>query len=114
MAILKTTRHILENPWEPEINCVPLSVHKSSDVLVNPESLQIDQIQLWEQIYYNSGLLGLYVSYKPRAEFYLLTYNLFLSLETGYETFKGESGVESLVNKFATWGIDLQIFNLKY
>ena len=35
--------------------------------------MQIEDVDIWEQLYYDTGGIGVYVSWAPYAEFYLLT-----------------------------------------
>ena len=94
MPIFKTTKNILKVPNEDELfdpNWM------DSDKLVLPpkrdwdykRELTLEDVDIWEQLYYMSGGLGLYVSWSPYAEFYLITYYQFLTKQDTFETFYG-------------------------
>ena len=99
MPFFKTTKNILVTPWEDEafsnLNLM------NSEKLIFPNNtkwdysreLQIEDVMLWEQIYYLSGGLGFYASYEPYAEFYMITYNSgkgsYNNPNLGIETFYG-------------------------
>ena len=116
MSIFKTTEHIFNNPWESKIKSDPWSGSISPPPVLSDRQgdITIEDVNLWEQIYFEPGLVGLYVSWDPQREFYLLTYNMFLSKEHGYEIFRGEQGVEQIINKFSKWNIPLKQFTIKY
>jgi len=115
MAILKTTKHILQNPWESNpLNTGTLPANVSATMKPIHRNFTIEEIELWEQLYYSPGFIGLYVAHKPLVEYYLVTYNLFLSDTEGYETFSGEHGVYKIKEKFRNLGISLQISNINY
>jgi hypothetical protein len=78
MSIFKTNRDIFVAPWEDELFD---SNWMDSDKIIFPpkidwdysRELQIEDVDIWEQIYYASGNFALYASWSPYAEFYLIT-----------------------------------------
>ena len=99
MTFFRTTYNILKTPWEDEafnnlnlFNDNKIVLPKNSKWDYSRE-LQIEDVMLWEQIYYQSGGLGLYASYEPYAEFYMITYNSnkgsYNNPNLGIETFYG-------------------------
>ncbi len=93
MPIFKSTFNILTKPWEDEVfdpNWM------DSDKLVLPPKknwdyarpLQIEDVNIWEVIFEHGGGWGLYASWDPYAEFYLLRMG-----PQGMETYYG-SGVQ--------------------
>jgi hypothetical protein len=78
MPLFKSTYNILVKQDEDEVfnpNWM------DSDKLVLPpktnwsydRDMQIEDVDIWEQLYYDTGGIGVYVSWAPYAEFYLLT-----------------------------------------
>jgi hypothetical protein len=78
MPIFRGNRDIFKNPDQDEVfneNWM------DSDKLVLPPSppwdysreMTIDDVDIWEQIYYETGGQALYAAYCPFAEFYLIT-----------------------------------------
>jgi hypothetical protein len=93
MPVFKSTYNILKTPWENEVfnpNWM------DSDKLVLPTKkdwdykrvLQIEDVNVWEVIFESGGGWGLYASWDPYAEFYLL-----MTGSKGIETFYG-AGVQ--------------------
>lgn len=81
MPFFKSTNNILHTPWEDEVfdpNWM------DSDKLVLPPKkewdysrpLQLEDVNIWEVIFERGGGYGLYASWDPYAEFYLLTVGL--------------------------------------
>lgn len=88
MPIFKSTLNILSKPWEDEVFDINWM---DSDKLVLPPKkdwdyarpLQIEDVNIWEVIFENGGGWGLYASWDPYAEFYLLKMGS-SSIETYY------------------------------
>jgi hypothetical protein len=109
MAIFKTTKQILETPWEDELLGNRALEDTGGKIWLPPggpddlknkwdysRELSIDDIDIWEQIYYQGGGLGLYAAWKPYAEFYLITHHLFRYIPNSIETFYGpNSGIKA-------------------
>lgn len=95
MPFFKTTENILRTPWDDELYN---ENWMDSDKLVLPPSipwdyhreLQIEDVDIWEQIYYQGGGLGLYASWSPYAEFYMIVHHLFMYKNNSIETFYGK------------------------
>lgn len=78
MPFFKTTYNIFTKPWEDESwddnwmdsNKVVFPPTKEWDYA---RELTISDVTLWEVIYQGSGGLGVYASWDPLAEFYMIT-----------------------------------------
>jgi hypothetical protein len=78
MPAFKTTYNIIKTPWEDEAFDPKWM---SSDELILPpkkdwdykREMTIEDVSLWEVLYEASGGLGVYASWDPYAEFYLIT-----------------------------------------
>jgi len=101
MPIFKTTKDIFKTPWEDELfdeNWM------DSDKLVLPpklnwdyaRELQIEDVDIWEVIYQQGGGVGVYASWSPYAEFYLITLPFFKYRENGFETYYGPGAQEAV------------------
>jgi len=103
MPQFKTTANILKKPWEDEIyndnwmdsNKLVLPPKKQWDY---SRELKIEDVDVWEVLYYQGGGLGLYASWDPYAEFYLITLHNFAIRENSLETYYGK-GAQSMVQK---------------
>ncbi len=99
MPFFKTTSNIFKNPWEDDL--FDPNWMDSDKIILPPKinwdysrELQIEDIDIWEQIYYESGGLGLYAAWSPYAEFYLITHKFFANTSNSIETFYGPGSGE--------------------
>lgn len=110
MPMFKTTQNILTTPWEDELwddNWM------DSDKLVLPPNtewdykreLQIEDVSVWEVIYQQGGGLGVYASWDPYAEFYLITQNHFSLRTNAIETYYGVGAQEAVQKRIKELGI---------
>lgn len=103
MPFFKSSYNIFQKPDEDEVFNENWS---DSDKLILPprydwdykRELQIEDVDIWEQIYYQGGGLGLYAAWCPYAEFYMITHHLFKIKTNAVETFYGP-GAESRAYK---------------
>ena len=112
MPIFRSTKDILLTPWEDEIfdpNWM------DSDKLILPPNkvwdykreLRIEDVSIWEVIAERGGGCGVYASWDPYAEFYMITPGWYLKGKGhGIETYYGQ-GSQQLVKKRAMF------FNLR-
>ena len=111
MAVFKSTRYILDNPWAVEIFSDSLASPPNSR-WTHQKAPTIEDIELWEQIYYQPGNIGIYAAYEPYAEFYLLTYNLFIDTPQGIETFYGPQAEQKLWQKIKSLKIPVVLHRI--
>lgn len=103
MPQFKTTKDIFKTPWEDELydenwmdsNTLILPPKKTWDY---SRELKVEDVDIWEVLYYEGGGLGLYASWDPYAEFYLITLRYFSVLTNSIETYYGK-GAQSKVQK---------------
>lgn len=114
MPFFKTTQNILKTPWEDELweeNWM------DSDKLVLPPNaewhyereLQIQDVSVWEVLYQQGGGLGIYASWDPYAEFYLITQHEFLIKTNAIETYYGPGAQESVQKRAKELGVPLTL-----
>jgi hypothetical protein len=113
--IFKSTYQILNNPWKEDVpNIDPFPAVKPPASPWESDSLiTISDIILWEQIYYEPGVIGVYAAWDPNDEFYLVTYNFLLGENTGYKTFYGDNCVDAVIEELQTLGINLPVRTVK-
>jgi hypothetical protein len=63
--------------------------------------LQIEDVDFWEVIYEASGGIGIYASWSPYAEFYLIRRGWDIEKNLGLETYYGK-GALKIVNRIAS------------
>jgi hypothetical protein len=121
MPSFKSTFNILKTPWEDEVfnpNWL------DSDKLVLPPNpswdynrdMIIEDVDIWEVLYEAGGGIGVYASWCPHAEFYLLTsgiksknQNPLYADERIIETFYGVGAQRKVLARCQTLGIPLTI-----
>jgi hypothetical protein len=115
MPFFKTTKDIFVTPWEDEL--FDPNWMDSDHVIFPPNipwdysrELTIEDVDIWEQVYYQSGGLGLYVAWSPYAEFYLITN--FLNIKNPLETFYGPMAGEKAYKKAVKLGMPIHLKKL--
>jgi hypothetical protein len=116
MPFFKTTHNIFNSPWEDELwddnwfnsNKLVLPPNRPWDY---KKELKIEDVQIWEQIYFESGGTGLYAAWDPYAEMYLITKNLHAKdLKNQYiETFYGKNAGNRAYKKAIDLGMPISI-----
>jgi hypothetical protein len=113
--IFKSTYQILNNPWKedvPNIDPFPI-VRPPSKSWEGNRTIRLDDVNLWEQIYYEPGVIGVYAAWDPIDEFYLITYNCFLGQNSGYKLFHGNTAVDNLIEELKLLEINIPVRTIK-
>jgi len=113
MPFFKTTKDILKTPWEDELfnpnwmdsNTLILPPKKEWDYA---RELQIEDIEVWEQLYYEGGGLGVYAAWDPYAEFYMITKKYFTIFPDGIETYYGKNAQKMVQKRIKELNIPLE------
>jgi hypothetical protein len=94
MNILRTFDSIIENVWgdKDSGNCItntssPVPLYEEWDY---NKKVDILDIKIWEQLYHDPGNLGLFASWSPYIEYYILIYYPFLDTDAGIVTYYGK------------------------
>ena len=107
--IFKSTAHILNNPWKedvPNIDPNPKMVPPKTSWTSNNRP-DIDDVKLWQQIYYEPGVVGVYASWDPYVDLYMITYNLFMDKDLGVKSFYGPEAEEQVKQELKKLDINL-------
>jgi hypothetical protein len=114
-VIFKSTYQILNNPWKPDVpNIDPFpAIRPPYANWEGDRPLEISDVLLWEQIYYEPGVIGVYASWDPQEELYLITYNFFLGETSGYKAFRGNDCVNQVIEELESLGIKLPVRTVK-
>lgn len=114
MQVLKSTHEILNSPWDFKTSPRTLPTHfkkpPSWDKDVPPT---INDIMIWERLFYQPGSIGLYVAWSPYAEFYMIVHNLFLNDDKSIETFFGNDAYLEAKKRMSDFNIDITENNIK-
>ena len=111
MPLLKTTSYIFNHPWSTAIENLAdnpgISSVTTQKTWTANNSISINDVVLWEQIYYDSGQIGIYAAWDPYEEFYLIVHNLFINTNFGVEIFSGIEAANDVWNRATELGVDL-------
>ena len=88
----------------------PVNLPDVIDHWIHERSMGIDDVELWEQLYYEPGNIGIYAACYPYAECYLIVYNLFMNKHhLGIQQFYGAGAADSVRTKAIEFGIILPV-----
>ena len=108
MSVFKTTREILDTPWQYEVTTATLgNIVPDNSYWHYIREIEIEDVKTWEQIYYKGGHVGIYAAWDPYSEFYIIVYNLFIDVPGGIKTFHGPTARSQVEKHAKNLGIDL-------
>jgi hypothetical protein len=108
-GLFKSTNEIFNEAWE-ELTPLPKSYYKKSPIgWTKDQPMTIDDVVIWEQIYYEPGNVGIYISWSPHAEFYMIVYNLFIKCPQGIQTFYGKEAYINVLKECFKLKIELPV-----
>ena len=107
--ITKTTTEILNNAWG-EISSEDVPQRRTPFNWMKDTKFKIEDIDSWEEIYYRPGVIGVYVSWNPYEEFYIITHNLHLD-KSFIEIFQGPDAVDDIIQRCKSFGVNIK-YNL--
>lgn len=113
MAFFKSTKNIFLTPWEDEVFNENISNY---DTPIFPEKtkwdykreMKIEDVDIWEQLYYQGGGLALYAAWSPYAEFYMITHHQFMYKPNSIETYYGAGASEDAAKRAIELGMPIQ------
>ena len=120
MPFFRSTHNILHTPWEDEIHNPNWM---DSDKIILPpggpddpkyqwdynRDMQIEDVDIWEQIYYQGGGLAIYAAWLPYAEFYMITKHKFRYTPNSIETYYGPGADFKVQQRARELGIPLSL-----
>jgi hypothetical protein len=109
MPIFKNTLDILTNPWSYEFSYENSTTPPETNDWNMERNITVDDVVLWEQLYYEPGNIGVYVAYRPYADCYLITYNLFYNTEQKFDLFTGEDAEQACLSRLNDLGVVLDL-----
>jgi hypothetical protein len=112
MPFFKTTKDILITPWQDELfnpnwmdsDTIQLPPKRNWDY---SREMSIEDVDIWEVLYLQSGNLGVYVSWSPFAEFYMVTLPGDLKTSNRIETYYGSGAQLKVVKRAKELGVPL-------
>jgi len=111
--IFKTTKDIFQQwndeLWSDNVLDKPFAEYPPRVDWDYSRPLQIEDIDIWEVLYAESGGRGVYAAWLPYAEFYLVRPGWDKELEDGFETYYGPGAVDQVIKRGKDLGFYLNI-----
>jgi thiol-disulfide isomerase/thioredoxin len=86
--------------------------HISSNNLQTTADPSIADIEIWEEIYYEPGIIGVYAAWDPYCEFYLVYYPILSETNFHSLTFLGVDASDKVQKLLAKYDIQLVTYNI--
>jgi hypothetical protein len=102
--IFKSTYEIINDPWKEKTD---EGVSKLPPAWGGENTISIEDVAIWEQIYHQPGNIGIYVAWSPYTEFYLVAYDLFTKTTAGFKTFSGPDAITEVQQLASELNIEL-------
>jgi len=115
MPFFKSTYNILQTPWEDEVFDPKWM---ESDKLILPEfkkwdynrELHIEDVNIWEVLFESGGGRGVYASWDPFAEFYMITYKpIWYQPKIEIETYYGQGAQQRIQKRIKELGFPIPL-----
>jgi hypothetical protein len=114
MATFKTSYNIFKKPWEEELfdenwmdkdkAFAPPTVNWDYS-----REMKIEDVEIWEQIYYATSGIGLYAAYLPYAEFYMITGQWIVDNPGRIECFYGPGSMQAAYKRAIELGMPISV-----
>lgn len=114
MPFFKSTYNILIAPDQDEIYNInwfdsPFLQLPPSRLWDYKKEMKIEDVDIWEQIYFESGGTGLYAAWSPYAEFYMITKNIYYGNINDIETFYGNLAGKKAYKRAIALGMPISL-----
>ena len=114
MPFFKTTKDILVTPWEDELfnpnwmdsDKIQLPPKRDWDY---SREMTIEDVDIWEVLHHEGGNLGVFVSWSPFAEFYMITLRGLVTDSNRIETYYGAGAQDRVIKRAKELGINLAL-----
>jgi hypothetical protein len=107
--IIKSKYNVLNNIWDTistdHIYPCKLPPRWPNDSKI----ISIEDVEMWEEIFYQFGNFGLYAAYSPYAPFYIIVHKHFLHDHSSIETFFGLNSEKEIISRMQEFGIKLTL-----
>ena len=108
MIVIKTTDEIFKT-FSQGICVQTLADAPPKEHLLNEKFIpDINNVKLWEQIFYKKNYAGIYAAWSPYVEFYILVYEPLIGTEYSYESFFGINKSKELMARAKQLKIELE------
>ena len=104
LVSFKKTSELFLYPWnipnDGKINGSPIKNNYNKNSSVN-----IDEINLWEEIYHSPGNIGIYAAFDPHVDFYIFVY---YPLEI-IHSYQGNGAIDSIRDLAKLYNVHLNV-----
>jgi len=109
--IFVTSKEIIDNlknlDWEKFT--IPANL-PDRDYWIGLSEININDVTLWEKIFYKAGLIGVYAAWNPYADFYIVTFNFFPKNKHIIEFYKTETDV---IKRLADLNVNIPVNQIR-
>jgi len=105
--LFKTTEQVYHDVWKNRSTSPPDNYYNQKTEVV--ETYDIQEVKLWEEIYFLPGTIGVYVAAQPKKELYLVVHGLFPKNNYGEKVFVGYNAAADVKTFCSNLGIELQL-----
>lgn len=105
----RTLSDIIDSPWEDPIFDPTSSLLPPKNSWNKEQEISLDDVKIWEQIYFHKGTVGIYAAWDPYDNYYIIIYNLFASTKSTIEEFRGKDAENQVLERAKDLGIDLPL-----
>lgn len=111
MAVFKTIKQINQDIWTSSVS--PVFSFKDFPPqnlkYIKKDTYDYNDIEIWEELYYKEGHIGVYAAWSPFVNCYIITHNLFLDHAAGIEVYSGKNAMEDVISRAISLGITLPL-----
>ena len=72
---------------------------------------EITDVPIWEEVYYDPGVIGVYGAWSPLAEYYMIVHPTMLGTDNYIETFYGPDASKQTWLRLRDCGVKLELHN---
>lgn len=106
--IVKSRYNVLNNIWDEYSNnhIIPEKLPPKWD---KQKPITIDDVEMWEEIFYEFGNYGVYAAWSPYAPFYIIAHKQFLKNISTVEIFSGIESEKQIIERIKSFGNSLSM-----
>lgn len=100
-----STIDIKNNSWQIRNYDKNFNSTPPSDKWLFDSLPQINDIHIWEEIYYDPGVIGIYAAWDPYCEFYIIDYPFIKDTDKRFQLFHGFEASGKIQEIVKSYGI---------
>mgnify|MGYP001187763548 CR=1 FL=1 len=116
MNVLRTLDSIINNVWGDELGGKyelntgsPIASYEEWDYT---KSVDISKVKIWEQLYHEPGNIGLFASWNPYIECYIIVYYPFIKSNNGIIVYYGKDSCYDVSAVMKELSLNFDIFKI--